>query len=248
VGAAGGLSHVVFVAVGTGIGAGVLAHGRPLEGAHGIAGAAGWMTLSRRWRVEYARCGCWEVEAAGPGAAARGGFPDGEAMARAALAGDGRARRAMERAARWPGAGIANLVRLFDPEMVVLGGSFGLSPALPLPVVEEEMRRWAQPVSFARVRLQRSQLGPAAALLGAARLALTAPEGDSLIWHLRRQFIDSKWSPMITGARRNSGTASCRRPSLCCSAAIPRTPEPGIHARRHKPGSATDVAGARGTA
>lgn len=178
-GAARGLSHVVFVAVGTGIGAGILAGGRPLEGARGIAGAAGWMTLSRRWRAEYARCGCWEAEAAGPGAAARGGFPDGEAMARAALAGDARALRGMERAARWLGAGIANLVSLLDPEMVVLGGSFGLSPALPLPVLEREMRRWAQPVAAARVRLERSQLGPAAPLLGAARLAFTALKGTA---------------------------------------------------------------------
>lgn len=176
-GVARGLAHVVFVAVGTGIGVGILGDGRPLEGARGIAGAAGWMTLSRRWRAEYGRCGCWEAEAAGPGAAVRGGFPNGESMARAALAGDARAIRGMERAARWLGAGIANLVSLLDPEMVVLGGSFGLSPALPLPVLEREMRRWAQPVSAARVRLERSQLGPAAPLLGAARLAFTALKG-----------------------------------------------------------------------
>ncbi len=62
--------------------AGVLAHGRPLEGAHGIAGAAGWMTLSRRWRVEYARCGCWEVGLRAP------------ARPRAAVSRTGR---------RWPG-------------------------------------------------------------------------------------------------------------------------------------------------
>lgn len=170
-GVARGLRHVLFVAVGTGIGVGILAAGRPLEGARGIAGAAGWMALSRRWQAAYARCGCWEAEAAGPGAAARGGFPSGEALARAALAGDPRAVAAMERAARWLGAGIANLVSLFDPEMVVLGGGFGLSPALPLAVLQQEMRRWAQPIAAAAVRIERSRLGPAAPLLGAARMA-----------------------------------------------------------------------------
>jgi len=43
VGAARGLENVVFVAVGTGIGVGIVLNGRPVEGAHGTAGAAGWM-------------------------------------------------------------------------------------------------------------------------------------------------------------------------------------------------------------
>jgi glucokinase len=65
-GVARGLSDVLFVAIGTGIGVGILAGGRVIEGAHGIAGAAGWMAVSCEWKPDYARCGCWESEAAGP--------------------------------------------------------------------------------------------------------------------------------------------------------------------------------------
>ena len=72
-GAARGLRDVVFAAIGTGIGVGILAEGRLVRGAHGIAGAAGWTALDPRWKDSYARNGCWETEAAGPSVARRYG-------------------------------------------------------------------------------------------------------------------------------------------------------------------------------
>lgn len=171
-GAARGLSDVVFVTIGTGIGVGILAGGRPIEGAHGIAGAAGWMTLDRQWKAEYGRCGCWEAEAAGPATAAQAGFPTCELAVAAARAGDAHARGALRRTAAWLGAGIANLVSVLDPELVVLGGGLMEASDLLLEGLQHEFLRWAQPEAARRVRVERSTLGQDAALLGAARLAL----------------------------------------------------------------------------
>ncbi len=79
----------------------------------------------------------------------------------------------MREAGRTLGVGIANLISLFDPEIVVLGG--GLMAAagdLLLPVIREEVPRWAQPVAAAAVAIELSALGEDAGLLGAACLAL----------------------------------------------------------------------------
>ena len=68
-GAARGCRDAIFLAVGTGIGAGILADGRVLHGAHGIAGAIGWLALDRPFRPEYTACGCFESHASGEGIA-----------------------------------------------------------------------------------------------------------------------------------------------------------------------------------
>ena len=172
-GAARGLSHVVFVAIGTGIGVGILSHGRVLTGSGGIAGAAGWFALDPEWREIYAQTGCWEAEAAGPGVARRAGLADGHQVVLAARTGDLDAIVALERAADYTAMGVANLVSLLNPEAVVLGGGFllGISD-LVLDRIKTGITRWAQPIAVSRCRIELSQLGEQAGLLGAARLAL----------------------------------------------------------------------------
>lgn len=174
-GAARGCRDALFVAIGTGIGVGILAEGRVLRGAHGVAGAAGWFALTGQWREDYAAMGCWEAESAGPALARAAGLPDAAAVVRAARDGRPDALAAVDRAARVTARGIANLVSAFDPDVVVLGGGLGEGAAdLLLPVIEAEARRWAQPIAMARCRIVRSQLGDGAGLLGAARLAWEA--------------------------------------------------------------------------
>jgi glucokinase len=68
-GVAKGCRNAIFLAVGTGIGAGVLIEGRILRGAHDIAGAIGWLALCRPFRREYVGCGCFEYHASGAGLA-----------------------------------------------------------------------------------------------------------------------------------------------------------------------------------
>jgi glucokinase len=173
-GIARGVEDVVFVAVGTGIGAGVLSGGRLIEGAHGIAGAAGWMAVDRAWKPEYAQTGCWETEAAGPAVARRAGMASAEEVVREARAGNGRAVAALRDTALYLAAGIANLISLFDPDMVVLGGGLMQASGLLIDRIREEVPRWAQPVTAKLTRIEVTALGEDAGLLGAARLAFLA--------------------------------------------------------------------------
>ncbi len=171
-GAAAGLRDVVFVAIGTGIGVGILSGGRVVRGAGGAAGAAGWFALTPEWRDVYTEVGCWEAEAAGPGVARRAGLPDAESVVAAARAGDRNALDTLDRAARFTAMGVANLVSAFDPDAVVLGGGFLVGAGdLLLHRIRAEVPRWAQPVAASRCRIELTRLGADAGLLGAARLA-----------------------------------------------------------------------------
>jgi glucokinase len=174
-GAGCGHRHVVFVAIGTGIGVGILADGQLVRGAGGVAGAAGWFALDPRWTPRYGEVGCWEAEAAGPAIAAACGTSDAQAAVAAARRGDASARDALDRAARFTGMGVANLVSVLDPEVVILGGGLmtGASDLL-LELIRTEVRRWAQPIVASRCRVELSALGDSAGVLGAARMALDA--------------------------------------------------------------------------
>jgi glucokinase len=173
-GAARGLHHVVFVAIGTGIGVGILSDGRVLRGAHGIAGAAGWSALNPEWSEAYAAVGCWEAEAAGPALARRAGASDAAAVVQAAREGHPDALRTLRHVARYTAMGIANLISLLNPEAVVIGGGVGYGAGrLLLDPVRADVGRWAQPIAAERCRIELTHLGEDAGLLGAARLALT---------------------------------------------------------------------------
>jgi glucokinase len=171
-GAARGCTDAVFLAVGTGIGAGIVAGGRLVRGSGGIAGAVGWLALDPRWRDEYALTGCFESEAAGPAFARRAGCESAEQAAEAARRGDPRARRAVDETVEWLAMGLANLISVLNPQVIVLGGGLMQAADLFLPPVRERVSRWAQPLAAPQCRIETTRLGADAALLGAARLAL----------------------------------------------------------------------------
>jgi glucokinase len=192
-GIARGRRHAIFLAVGTGIGAGILVDGSILRGAHDIAGAIGWMGLDRPYRTEYDRRGGFESHASGAGIArvareileanARhegplGMLAPGEITAQEVFAayeaGDNLAARAVANAVECWGMAIGNMVSLFDPEIIVLGGGLFGPAAKLLDQIIAEARRWAQPVSFAKVNVCVSSLGPEACLYGTGELALRA--------------------------------------------------------------------------
>jgi glucokinase len=171
-GAARDCTDVVFLAVGTGIGAGILSHGRVVRGCGGIAGAVGWFALDPRWREEFGRMGSFEAEAAGPALARRLGAASAEDVATAARRADPAARRAVDETVAWLAMGVANLISAFNPQVVVLGGGLMQASDLFLEPVRQAVRRWAQPLAVEQCRIEPTQLGEDAALFGAARLAL----------------------------------------------------------------------------
>ena len=176
-GAARGFTDVVFVAVGTGIGAGILTGGRLCQGAEGIAGAVGWFALNPEKKEIYKQTGCWESEAAGPGLARRMGAPDAESVIAAARRHKPAAIRALHETTCYLAMGIANLISLLNPQIVVLGGGLMQAGDLFLDPIRREVRDWAQPLAAQSVRIELTQLGENAGLLGAARLALEAHGG-----------------------------------------------------------------------
>ncbi len=163
-GAAQGESDVVFLAVGTGIGAGILSGGRVVRGARGIAGAVGWFTLDPHE-------GNFEAMAAGPAVARRAGVRNAEEVVAAARKGDPAALAVIEEAATWLARGVANLISTFDPGVVVLGGGLMQAGDLLIDRIRDLVPRWAQPVAASRTRIELTRLGEDAGLLGAARLA-----------------------------------------------------------------------------
>jgi len=190
-GAASEKRDVVFLAVGTGIGAGILSGGRLVRGSGGVAGAVGWFALDPRFREEYAAMGAFEAEASGGsiGRKAREFLRAGEisligdlvkgkiervtaeTVASAARAGDPLARHILERAVIYLAMGIANIVSILNPEMIVLGGGLFQAADLLLGPVRKEFKRWAQPLAAKKVRIELSALGEDTGLYGAAKLA-----------------------------------------------------------------------------
>jgi glucokinase len=190
-GAAQGFEHAIFVAVGTGIGAGILIDGKILRGAHDIAGAIGWMAIDRPYRDLYDQCGCFETHASGAGIekAARRLLAEHPAhdgaLARIALSsltahdvftafeqGDRIAQAILDNAVECWGLAVANLVSLFNPQVIVLGGGI-FGPAVRfIDRIVGETRRWAQPISMEQVAIRASALGSDACLCGTGQLAL----------------------------------------------------------------------------
>jgi len=190
-GAAAGAADVVFLAVGTGIGAGILSGGRLIHGHEDIAGAVGWFALSPDFKPVYAGLGCFEAEASGNsvGRKAREHLAEGrtslmmelaggrvedvtaETVAAAARLKDAPALEVVADVVRYLAMGIANIVSILDPEVVVLGGGLFQAADVFLEPARREFRRWAQPMAAEKVRLVISALGEDAGLYGCAKLA-----------------------------------------------------------------------------
>jgi glucokinase len=190
-GKARGCRDAIYMAVGTGIGAGIITEGKVLRGANDIAGAIGWMALKKPYSEAYIPCGCFEHYASGEGIgrtarmvlremdAYTGGLrdiPPGELRAQevftAYFNNDPVAKEVIRLCVEFWGMAAANLVSLFNPEKIIFGGGL-FGPAIPLiPEIQREAAKWAQPISMRQVSFGPSALGNDAGVFGAAFLAL----------------------------------------------------------------------------
>ena len=174
-GRAKGFRDIVFIIIGTGIGAGIISAGRLIRGRHQLSGCLGWMAVRDRFLPVYRTVGCLEAHVAGPGIArsARRVFQrDTQVREVVALArqGDPRAKKILAQAGHYLGLALANLVDILNPQIIVIGGGVASAGRLLLAPAERTMRQWAQPLAVQQVRITRSRLGGRAGLFGAAKL------------------------------------------------------------------------------
>jgi glucokinase len=198
-GAGAGTDDLVLVAVGTGIGGGLVLDGAVYRGAAGLGGEVGHMIVAPDGDpCDCGNRGCLEAMASGSalGRAARAAAardPDGrlatlaggpqrvtgEIVFQAAKEGDQAAIALFERTGYWLGVGIASLITIFDPDVVVVGGGLAATGDLLLAPARASMERYV----FGRAHRELPPVAPArlgadAGLVGAATLALRGLHAD----------------------------------------------------------------------
>nr|WP_218907241.1 ROK family transcriptional regulator [Micromonospora jinlongensis] len=184
-GAGRGARHAVFALVGSGVGASVVTNGATYRGASSSAGEWGHTTLVYGGRA--CRCGARGCLEAYVGAEAiidryreaRRGRPvpgeDEESQIGALVAAaetSATARRVLDDTAGYLGAGVANLINLFNPERVVLGGWAAMALGDLLPAVREAAGRQALRQPYEQASIELCRLGVDAVALGAATLPI----------------------------------------------------------------------------
>jgi glucokinase len=190
-GAGRGTRHCVFVTVSTGIGGGIISDGRLIRGLSASAGEIGHITID--WNGPVCACGnigCLELYASGTAigragrTAARRNPESGQAMlelaagdaeritsrevAQAAAGGDPLARQVLRDAGRALGTGLASLVHLANPELIILGGGASKIGAPLLEPMQEALRKYAMPSLMEKVKIVPPLLGVPAGAIGAA--------------------------------------------------------------------------------
>jgi glucokinase len=194
VGVGQGARDVVLLTIGTGIGSGLVLGGELYRGWVGAAAELGHMVVDMDGPPCQGNCpnwGCLESVASGTAlvrevALAVGRRPDtslgraleegqaltGPMITEMALAGDPVARGAIEVIGQRLGVGIANIVNIFNPEVVVIGGGVIAAGEMLLAPAREVMRERALSPGRELVRVEAAAFGPEAGMLGAALLAL----------------------------------------------------------------------------
>jgi predicted NBD/HSP70 family sugar kinase len=180
------VGHLIYVAGEVGIGIGVILDGKPLLGSAGYAGEAGHTLINPNGhKCRCGAVGCWETEAGEEALLRRAGstvtstgLDALDAVAARATAGDEYTLDAIAEVGRWLGLGIGNLINIFNPELVVLGGFYErLFPFLEAAIVQGA-RQTALDAPGAMATIARSSLGSDAPLIGAAELVLSEVVAD----------------------------------------------------------------------
>jgi len=168
--------NLIYVTVSTGIGAGIILSGELYRGVGGAHPEIGHQVLDDSGPRCYCGArGCWESLASGPALEAwvreqrhNGSDLTAEQICALARSGDELARRAVQRESHYLGLGLANLITIFAPEVIVLGGGVMQSADLFLDGLRAVIRDIATQVPAAKTRIVLSSLGSDTALAGAA--------------------------------------------------------------------------------
>lgn len=186
-------SHFIYITISTGIGGGIFSEGKILHGQIGAAAELGHMLIDPGGRkCNCGRTGCLEAVASGTALALdareiieRGGgqnimnfCPDGQAVTAydiglAARQGDAEAVALVSRAAGYLAIGVANLVNIFNPEKIIIGGGMGLGlQDLLLPRIREYVYANVFSLHKRNLAIEATQLGEEIVLFGCAAMVL----------------------------------------------------------------------------
>jgi len=188
-GAGRGYRNIVCVTLGTGVGGGIILDGKLWRGVDGSAGEIGHIGVDPFAGVPC-KCGsrgCLEVYASATAIVrmtreAQPGYPNSvlhmsddltsEKIYRAGLAGDELALEVLRRMGMYLGIGLASLVNLLNPEIIVIGGGVASGWELFEKHMNQQVRERAFALPAKRLKITRAECGDDAGLLGAARLGL----------------------------------------------------------------------------
>ena len=186
-GAAAGRDNVIYLYGDAGVGGGIIAGGRRVTGHGGYGGEVGHMVVNPRGRpCGCGSHGCWETEIGEVALlelAGRGHLSGREAVlgvVDAAMRGDWAAQRAVRQVGDWVGLGVGNLINIFNPEAVIFGGTLRDVYLAAAAQIRSRLNEVALPACREHVRLRTPELGPDAALIGAAELAFERLLADPL--------------------------------------------------------------------
>lgn len=193
-GAGQGVDDLIYITVSTGIGGGIITDGKLLVGADGAAGEVGHQTIDMNGpRCNCGNIGCLEVLAAGPAIArsAIAAIQRGEEtliaalaretgdivtaahVTRAAHSGDAVARRIIRQAGEYIGVEVVNLLHLFNPRLVIIGGGVAMGAGeLLFGPIREMVQARAMEI-YRQTRIVPADLGDDVGLLGAVALVIT---------------------------------------------------------------------------
>jgi len=180
-----GVDDLVMLTLGTGLGGGVISSGRPFRGANGAGAELGHVVIVHDGVPCQGAChgrGHLEPYVTGLAATARaqeafGPAADAHRLIRLANEGDQTARDILADIGRHLGSAMGSFVNIFGPELIVIGGGFGVAGwEHVIPAAEEVMRREGLRPMRDRVRVVRAELGTAAGLIGAAFVAFEAAQ------------------------------------------------------------------------
>ena len=182
-GAGRGEDDLVMLTLGTGVGGGVISGGKPFRGRNGGGAEFGHVVVVHDGRPCQGVCtGRGHLEAYVSGTAVTaaaqetfGPSADAHRLVRLANEGDAAAKELLEEVGRHLGSGIGSFVNVFAPQLVVLGGGFGVAAFdyLRGPAEGVALREALDPMRGA-VRLAKAELGTAAGLIGAAFVGFEA--------------------------------------------------------------------------
>jgi glucokinase-like ROK family protein len=192
-GAARGVDNFIYLSAGIGLGSGIVIDGKLFRGSSGYASEVGHMTMDPDGELcGCGKRGCWETQV-GPRAVLRRvrktletgvssmlcDMVDAdleritfESVVEAAQMEDPVALRALQEVGERLGVGVANLVNVFNPELIVLGGALNLASSILLPIIERIVLENALPPSCENLRVAPSAHGIDACLMGAVALVL----------------------------------------------------------------------------